>query len=103
MGARVAAVAVVCMLLGGCRSLQDSQFVTGVHPDEVAEIRAAIGSITSSPVRSWSRSHRDPTDELLVWTVDGKSYRAKKVRGKWHFKEVVIFVQLANHLTRRCS
>ena len=94
-----AAIEVLC----ACGTLEERYWQTGVHPEEWAEIRTGIRSITSSPVTFCSRSPHDPSVAVLVWTADNHSYEARKVRGKWQFTEVVIVLESANHVTNRWS
>ena len=64
--------------------------LTGVYTQDQTEMRAAIRSVTKSPIVSFSASSENPRNECTVTTADGRSYGAKRVRGKWHFWEVII-------------
>ena len=100
---RILACLAAFEVLCACGTLEERYWQTGVRPEEWAEIKTAIRSITSSPVTFCSRSPHDPCVAVLVWTADNHSYEARKVRGKWQFTEVVIVLESANHLTNRSS
>jgi hypothetical protein len=90
--ARALVVVATAAILCGCAAIADRYFPPLVRPEECAEIKIAIRKVTSSPVRDCSRpfDSAGPTGKIIVWTADGKTYRAEKVGRKWHFHEVVI-------------
>jgi hypothetical protein len=77
-------------LLTACGSIDREWLFTGVRSEQLAEIKVAIRSVTSSPLTSWGRGDNDPPNEVILATADHKTYRARKVRGKWYIVEVVI-------------
>src|SRR5438874_2485857 len=86
--------------LCGCtvQPIENQYRTTHVRPEEWAEIRVAIHSITSSPVTYCSRVPEPKPayqlDEITVDTADGKHYSARKIRGKWQFHEVIVLYRL---------
>ena len=98
----LASAAAVVMLIG-C-AVDKGRLLTGVSTADQADIRVAIRSVTNSPVKSFSRHDDDPPNYCLVWTVDGKVWGARKVRGKWHFwPELIVWRGTVKDLTSRCS
>src|ERR1700733_1864852 len=97
---RVPTLGISLALLCGCAGFVDRYFPPLIRPEEIAEIRVAIQKITSSPVKYCTRPTQDsvPRPEIYVFTEDGKSYSAVKIRGKWYFREAVI-VASSRHLT----
>jgi hypothetical protein len=102
---RVLLLVVSFAVLTACETMEtmpDRWGATGVTIRQRAEIREAIRALTLSPITHCHRSW-DPST-ILVETKDGKSYQARKIKGKWHFKEsFIIYSWSADDLTRRCS
>ena len=92
-------------ILTACETIEtmpDQYGPTGVTVKQRAEIREAIRAITLSPITHCHRSWDSNT--ILVETKDGKGYQARKIKGKWHFKEsTIIYSWCADDLTTRCS
>jgi hypothetical protein len=102
---RVFTAGIASVVLSGCSAgFVDRYFPPLIRPEEIAEIKVAIRKITSSPVKYCTRPTQDsiPRPEVYVFTEDGKSYSAVKIRGKWYFREAVI-VASSPHLTMRWS
>jgi hypothetical protein len=95
----VASVATFCLCDCAVQPIENQYGRTGVRPEEWAEIRVAIHSITSSPVTYCSRVPEPKPayqlDEITVDTADGKHYWARKIRGKWQFHEVIVVGHVA--------
>ena len=83
---RYAASLAAILFLVAC-ALDEQWWYTGVHKAEWEEIRSAIRKVNPSRVELCTRSPDDPNHMLWVYTADGKSYHARKIRGKWHFDE----------------
>jgi hypothetical protein len=102
---RVLTAGVVMVVLSGCSAgFVDRYFPPLIRPEEIAEIKVAIRKITPSPVKYCTRPTQDsvPRPEIYVFTEDGKSYSAVKIRGKWYFR-VAVIVASSSHLTMRWS
>jgi hypothetical protein len=93
----VAMLAALCMCDCAAPPFEERYGKTGVSMEEWAEIRAAIRSITNSPVMLCTRVPEPKPayqlDEITVSTADGKAYSARKIRGKWAFHEVILVGQ----------
>jgi hypothetical protein len=87
---RTITLLVAVTVLGGCVTTPSDH--AGVRPEELAEIKVAIRKVTSSPVKSCTRLFDDsgPRNEVYVWTEDGQSYSAVKIRGQWHIRLTLI-------------
>jgi len=91
-------------LLNACGAIDADWLWTGVRAKDKADIRAALNSVTSSPITWWSQPAADHPEIVNFSTKDGKHYSAEKIRGKWHIEEATIVgVASSNDLTRRCS
>jgi hypothetical protein len=75
-------------ILTACEAISNHYQETGVTKAECAEISNAIRAVTSSPVKDCYRA-ADP-NVILVETKGDKGYQARKIKGKWHFKESFI-------------
>ena len=66
-----------------------SDLLTGVDAKDRAEIGLAASRLTNSPITHWE-PYPDVTKptEVRFRTKDGRSYRAQKIRGKWHIEDI---------------
>jgi hypothetical protein len=79
------------MVLSSCAHIDGEYVRSGIHTDELAEIRVALRAITSSPLKEWSRLDTYAANEAFLTTADRRTYWATKTRGKWHIEEVTFF------------
>lgn len=66
---------------------------THVTAEECAEIKAAFKQFSAEPVRACQRfGDPSPHGPVTVITEKDNTYRARKIRGKWHFEKTIILV-----------
>ena len=78
-------------VLTGCEGPDLSYWDGRATKTECAEIRGAIRAVTLSPVTGCYRAGNP--NIILVTTKDDKGYQARKIKGKWHFKESAVIIQ----------
>jgi hypothetical protein len=85
---RIPLVGIVLVLLSSCVSTYTTELWTGVHAKDQLEVCSALRALTNSSIRDWQLDYGTGTTEIIVYSWDGRAYRAKKIAGKWHVEDI---------------
>jgi hypothetical protein len=72
-------------LIGGCGTLEDNAWTTGVSREQALEIRTAL---TAQKHAHKVYQYQRQDDGSVIVSTDVGSFQARRVRGKWDFTPV---------------